>query len=163
VTTMASPCSTDWLQMKNPDVPPHTHTDCRPCHFGTPNGTTVNHGEAFAIRHEHEAARHHESVEREQSGVRRIVRAAGDAVDHERVSFTFVRTHQDDTAISAFAFDRRIARFQRWRRRGHPFNERRRNDLERPLWKSGHCCNKFETRDLPTLISATSHALRELI
>jgi hypothetical protein len=48
-------------------------------------------------------------------------------VDHERVGFTSVHTHQDGTAISAFAFDRRIRRIQHWR---HPFNERRRNDLE---------------------------------
>jgi len=65
------------------------------------------------------------------SGARRIVRAAGDAKDHERVGLTFVPTHQDDTAISAFAFDRRIKRFQHWRRLGHRFNDkRRRNDLE---------------------------------
>jgi len=84
-------------------------------------------------------------------------------MNHQRTGFTPVPMHQHCATVSAFQFDRRIARFQRWRRRGHPFNERRRNDLERPLWKSGHCCNKFETRDLPTLISATSHALRELI
>ena len=65
-------------------------------------------------------------------------------MDYERVGFTFVHTHQDDTAISAFAFDRRIRSFQLWRRRGYRFNERRRNDLERPLWKSGHCRNKFK-------------------
>jgi hypothetical protein len=52
-------------------------------------------------------------------------------MDHERVDFTFVSTHQDGTTISAFAFDRRIKRFQHWRRLGHPFNDkRRRNDLE---------------------------------
>jgi hypothetical protein len=50
-------------------------------------------------------------------------------MDHERVGFTCVRTHQDGTAISAFAFDRRIRHFQHWRRRGHR-NERRRNELE---------------------------------
>jgi hypothetical protein len=44
-------------------------------------------------------------------------------MDHERVDFTFVSTHQDGTTISAFAFDRRITRFQHWRRLGHPFNE----------------------------------------
>jgi hypothetical protein len=65
-------------------------------------------------------------------------------VDHERVGFTSAATYQDGSAISAFAFNRRIGRFQHWRRRGHPSNERRRNDLERPLWKSGHCCNKFQ-------------------
>jgi hypothetical protein len=66
------------------------------------------------------------------SGVRRIVGAAGDAEDHERIDFTFVPTHQDGAALSTFAFDRRIRRrFQHWRRRGHPFNERGRNDLER--------------------------------
>ena len=55
-------------------------------------------------------------------------------MDHERVGFTFVHTHQDGTAISAFAFDRRIRRFEHWRRRGHRFNDkRRRNDLERLL------------------------------
>ena len=64
------------------------------------------------------------------SGVRRIVGAARDAKDYERVSFAFVHTHQDGSTVAAFAFDRRIRRFQRWRRRGHPFNERRRNDLE---------------------------------
>jgi hypothetical protein len=69
------------------------------------------------------------SVEWGQSAVRQIVRAAGDAKDHERVGLTFVPTHQDGTAISAFAFDRRIKRFQHWRRPGHPFNERRRTTL----------------------------------
>ena len=78
------------------------------------------------------------------SGVRRIERIARSAMDHERVVFTFVPTHQDGTAISAFAFDRRIKRFQHWRRPGHPFNERRRNDLEGPLWKGGHCCHQFQ-------------------
>ena len=68
-------------------------------------------------------------VEWGQSGFRQIVRAAGDAKDHERVGLTFVPTHQDGTAISAFAFDRRIKRFQHWRRPGHPFNERRRTTL----------------------------------
>jgi hypothetical protein len=67
-------------------------------------------------------------------------------VDYERVGFTFVHMHQDGTAISAFVFDRRIWHLQHWRRRGYRFNERRRNDLERPLWKSGHCCNRFEIR-----------------
>ena len=57
-------------------------------------------------------------------------------MDHERVGFTSAATYQDGSAISAFAFNRRIGRFQHWRRRGHPSNERRRNDLERPLWKS---------------------------
>ena len=66
-------------------------------------------------------------------------------MDHERVDFTFVPTHQDGTAISAFAFDRRIRRFQHWRRLGHPFNDkRRRNDLEGLLSKGGHCCNQFQ-------------------
>ena len=52
-------------------------------------------------------------------------------MDHERVDFTSVHTHQDGTAISAFAFDRRVKRFQHWRRLGHSFNDkRRRNDLE---------------------------------
>jgi hypothetical protein len=51
-------------------------------------------------------------------------------VDHERVGFTSAATYQDGSAISAFAFNRRIGRFQHWRRRGHPSNERRRNDLE---------------------------------
>ena len=50
-------------------------------------------------------------------------------MDHQGVGFTFVPTHQDDTTISAFAFDRRIRHFQHWRRRGHR-NKRRRNDLE---------------------------------
>ena len=68
-------------------------------------------------------------VEWGRSGVRRIVRAAGDAVDHERVGFTSVHTHQDGTAISAFAFDRRIRRFHNWRHLGHR-SEERRNDLE---------------------------------
>jgi hypothetical protein len=71
------------------------------------------------------------SVEWGQSGFRRIVRAAGDAKDHERVGLTFVPMHQDSTAISAIAFDRRIKRFQHWRRLGHRVNDkRRRNDLE---------------------------------
>jgi hypothetical protein len=52
-------------------------------------------------------------------------------MDHERVGFTSVRTHQDGTAISTFALDRRVRRFQHWRRRGHCFNDKRlRNDLE---------------------------------
>ena len=67
-------------------------------------------------------------------------------MDHERAGFTSVPTYQDGTAISAFAFDRRIRRFQRRRRREHRFNKRRRNDLERSLWKSGHCCNQFQIR-----------------
>ena len=58
-------------------------------------------------------------------------------MDYESVGFTFVPTHQDGTASSASAFDGRIRRrFQHWRRRGHPLNERGRNDLERPPWKS---------------------------
>ena len=62
-------------------------------------------------------------------------------MDHERAGgFIPVHTHQDGTTVSAFAFDRRIGRFQRRRRRGHRFNERRWKDLEGPLWKSGHCC-----------------------
>jgi hypothetical protein len=78
---------------------------------------------------------------------RRIVRAAGDAKDHERVGLTFVPTHQDGTAISAFAFDRRTRRFQQHRRRlGHSFNDkRRRNDLEGLLWEHG--CHQFQTRN----------------
>ena len=48
-------------------------------------------------------------------------------MDQERVGFTFLPTYQDGTTISAFAFDRRI---RHWRRRGHPFNEGCRNDLE---------------------------------
>jgi hypothetical protein len=75
-------------------------------------------------------------------------------VDQERVGFTSVHTHQDDIAISAFEFNRRIGLFQHWRRRGHRFNERRRNDLEPPLWKSGHCCNKFEIRAITNFSSA---------
>jgi hypothetical protein len=52
-------------------------------------------------------------------------------MDHKRVDFTFVSPHQYVSTISAFAFDRRIKRFQHWRRLGHPFNDkRRRNDLE---------------------------------
>ena len=39
-------------------------------------------------------------------------------MDQERVGFTFLPTHQDGTTISAFAFDRRIKRFQHWRRLG---------------------------------------------
>jgi hypothetical protein len=31
-------------------------------------------------------------------------------MDHERAGFTLVPTHQDGTALSAFAFDRRISR-----------------------------------------------------
>jgi hypothetical protein len=82
------------------------------------------------------------------SDVRRIVRATGDAKDHEGVNSTFVPTYQDDTTFAAFKFDRRIGHLQRWRRPGHhPFNERRRNDLERPLWGSGHCCNQFQIRN----------------
>ena len=75
-------------------------------------------------------------------------------MDQERVGFTFLPTHQDGTTISAFAFDRRIRHFQHWRRRGYRFNERRRNDLEPPLWKSGHCCNKFEIRAITNFSSA---------
>ena len=71
------------------------------------------------------------SVEWGESAVCRIVRAAGDAKDHERVGLTFVPTHQDGTAISTIPFDRRIKRFQHWRRLGNRFNDkRRRNDLE---------------------------------
>jgi hypothetical protein len=65
------------------------------------------------------------------SGVRQIVRAAGEAKDDERRGFTSVHTHQDGTASSASAFDRRIRR--RRRCGGHRFNKRRWNDLERPL------------------------------
>jgi hypothetical protein len=74
------------------------------------------------------------------SDVRRIVRAAGDAMDQEmRVDFIFLPTDQDGTTVSAFAFDRRIGRFQRRRRRGHRFfNKRRWNDLEGLLRKGGH-------------------------
>ena len=61
-------------------------------------------------------------------------------------ALSLVHTHQDGTTVSAFAFDRRIGRFQRRRRRGHRFNKRRWNDLERPLWKSGHCCHQFQIR-----------------
>jgi hypothetical protein len=64
-------------------------------------------------------------------------------VDNERVGFIFVHMHQGEIAISAFVFGRRITH---WRRRGYRFNERRRNDLECPLWKSGHCCKKFKNR-----------------
>ena len=67
-------------------------------------------------------------------------------MDHERVDFIPVHTHQDGTTVSAFAFDRSIGRFQRRRRRGRRFNKRRRNDLERSLWKSGHCRNQFQIR-----------------
>ena len=101
------------------------------------------------------------SVEWGQSGFRRIVRAAGDAAHYERVSFTFVHTHQDGTAISAFEFNRRIGLFQHWRRRGYRFNERRRNDLERPLWKSGHCRNKFQIRAI-TNFNFTEPAMRSV-
>ena len=51
-------------------------------------------------------------------------------MDQERVGVTFVPTQQDGTTISAFPFERRIERLQRWRRPGHHFNERRRNDRE---------------------------------
>ena len=51
-------------------------------------------------------------------------------MDQKRVGFTVLPTHQDGTTISAFAFDRRIRHFEHWRRRGHPFNEGCRNDLE---------------------------------
>jgi hypothetical protein len=57
-------------------------------------------------------------------------------VEDEMVGFTSVPTYQDDTAISAFAFDRRIRSFQRWRRCGHPSNEWRRNKFQIR-------CNKF--------------------
>jgi hypothetical protein len=61
-------------------------------------------------------------------------------VEDERVDFTSVATYQDGTAISAFAFDRRIRSFQHWRRLGHRFNDkRRRNDLEGLLLKGEHC------------------------
>jgi hypothetical protein len=59
-----------------------------------------------------------------------------------RAGFIFLPTDQDGSATSAFAFDRRIRRFQRWRRHGHRFNDkRRRHDLEGLLLKGGHCCN----------------------
>ena len=56
----------------------------------------------------------------------------------------FLPTDQDGTAVSAFAFDRRIGRFQRRRRRGHRFNERRWKDLEGLLRKGGHYCHQFQ-------------------
>jgi len=65
-------------------------------------------------------------------------------MDDEGADFTFVYTHQDGTAISAFAFDRRIKmNFQHWRRPGHLFHERRWNDLKGLLWKGGHYCKQF--------------------
>jgi hypothetical protein len=67
-------------------------------------------------------------------------------MDHERAGFIPVHTHQDGTTVSAFAFDRRIGRFQRRRRRGHRFNKRRWNDLEGLLRKGGHCCHQFQIR-----------------
>jgi hypothetical protein len=67
-------------------------------------------------------------------------------MDHERAGFIPVHTHQDGTTVSAFAFDRRIGRFQRRRRRGHRFNKRRWNDLERLLRKGGHYCNEFSSK-----------------
>jgi hypothetical protein len=82
------------------------------------------------------------------SGVRQIVRAAGEAKDRQRRDFTLVHTHQDGTASSASAFDRRIRRFQHRRRRGHRFNKRRWNDLEGLLRNGGHAvtCSKFGTQ-----------------
>jgi hypothetical protein len=59
-------------------------------------------------------------------------------MDQERVGSTFLPTQQDGTTISAFAFDRRIRHFEHWRRRGHPFKERCRNDLEGLLSKDRH-------------------------
>ena len=65
-------------------------------------------------------------------------------MEDERVGFTSVATYQDGTAISAFAFDRRIKSFQHWRRLGHRFNDkRRRNDLEGLLSKGEHCCQRL--------------------
>ena len=64
------------------------------------------------------------------SDVGRIVRAAGDAKDDEGVNFFFGRTHQDGTTVAACKFDGRVGHLQRWRCRGHRFNERGRHDLE---------------------------------
>ena len=59
-----------------------------------------------------------------------------------RAGFIFLPTDQDGSATSAFAFDRRIRRFQRWRRHGHRFNDkRRRHVLDGLLLKGAHCCN----------------------
>ena len=64
-----------------------------------------------------------------------------------RVDFIFLPTDQDGTTVSAFAFDRRIGRFQRRRRRGHRrFNKRRWKDLEGLLRKGEHCCHQFQIR-----------------
>ena len=68
-------------------------------------------------------------------------------MNRQRTGFTPVPTHQDGATVSAFQFDRRIKRFQRRWRRGHRFNKRRWNDIERPLWKSGHCCNQSQIRN----------------
>ena len=63
-------------------------------------------------------------------------------MDHEWVGFTYVRTHQDGTAIAAFVFDRGVMSFQHRRRLGHRFNGKRLwNDFEL-LFPRGHCCNQ---------------------
>jgi hypothetical protein len=68
----------------------------------------------------------------------RIERIARSAMDHEGGSI-FIHAHQDSTAISARVFDRRAKRFQHWRRVVYCCNgKRRRDDLERPLWKGNH-------------------------
>ena len=78
------------------------------------------------------------------SEVGRIVRAASAAKDHERINFFFARTHQDGTTVAACKFDRRIGHFQRWREH---FYERRWNDVESLLSKSGHCWPRSTLRN----------------
>ena len=68
-------------------------------------------------------------------------------MDDERVSFIFVRSHQDGTALSAFELDRRMRQFEHWRRRGHRFNKRRWNDFKGLLWKGGHRYKQFQIRN----------------
>jgi hypothetical protein len=69
-------------------------------------------------------------------------------MDHERVSFILVRSHQDGTALSAFELDRRMRLFEHWRSHGHRFNKRRWNDFEGLLWKGRHRYNQFGTQRL---------------
>ena len=74
-----------------------------------------------------------------------------------RVDFIFLPTDQDGTTASAFAFDRRIGRFQRRRRRGHRFNERRWKDLEGLLRKGGHFSHQSQIRACRLFIMRSIH------
>ena len=62
-------------------------------------------------------------------------------MDQERVGSAFIPADQDGTTISAFAFDRRLRHCEHWRRRGHPFNEGCRNDLEGLFCRRASICS----------------------